>query len=132
MTITKTNNRKQILTISLAQHLHGQSISKTIEKEWSTKATPQQRAAFNNEPFDLDPNDLGALRSRLQTTEWDGVIVGWCIRGSDKEFTPMFENVVETVTDVQYGKDGQRSFKLMFCKGPDDIYDTTIRHFGSA
>ena len=132
MTVIEIGNRKQILTISLTQHLHGQSISKTIEKEWSTKATPRRREAFKNEPFDLDPSDIGALRSRLQTTEWDGVIVGWCIRGSGKEFTPVFENVVETITDVQHGKDGQRSFKLMFCKGPDDIFDTTMRHFGPA
>lgn len=53
--------------------------------------------------------------------KWDGVIVGWCIRGN-VEHTELFEKVVQ----MCYGADGR---KLMFSKGPDDLVNTVRRNF---
>ncbi|KIW92876.1 uncharacterized protein Z519_06725 [Cladophialophora bantiana CBS 173.52] len=129
---------KSILTISLAKYLAGHDISEIIEEDWSSKATPEQQRRFNNQGFNLDPlheeATLAALNDKLQEQAWDGVIVGWCTRGS-KQFTVLFEKVVrlaaeEVVRREKNQLDGDRPLKLMFCEGPDDLVNTTLRTFG--
>ncbi|ETN42343.1 uncharacterized protein HMPREF1541_01497 [Cyphellophora europaea CBS 101466] len=133
------------LTISLAQHLHGTSVLPTLERNWSKAATPDQRARFEPRHFDLDPTDepdpergVPALKRALQGTKWDGVLIGWCLRGS-KEYTPVFERVVGVVVGEvvrrrvegsQGGEDG--GMRVMFCEGPDDLVNATLRTFGDS
>ena len=130
---------KTILAVSLARYLVGEDITDVIEKDWSLKATPQQQRAFDNQGFNLDPTNvegtLEALKARLEMKPLDGVIVGWCTRGH-KEFTVLFERVVNLVTkeivrrEQQALPEGGNGLELMFCEGPDDLVNTTLRTFG--
>ncbi|KAJ9610696.1 hypothetical protein H2200_005473 [Cladophialophora chaetospira] len=135
---TKSNAPKSVLTISLARYLHGHDVADFIAKDWDAKATPEQQSRFDNQGFNLDPDDvdgtLAALKDRLQEKKWDGVLVGWCSRGNTK-FTVLFEKVVnevvrEVVRREQDGSDGDQHLKLMFSDGPDDLVNTTFRAFG--
>jgi hypothetical protein len=133
--------RRSVLTISLAKHLKGQDVSQIIEEEWSSKASPEQQQAFDNQGFNLDPTDvdgtLVALNAKLHERDWDGVIVGWCTRGN-KQFTPLFEDIVNMLADIANRSNHmevnnpQARLKLMFCDGPDDLVHTTLRSFGDA
>ena len=130
--------RKAVLTISLSRHLTGHPIAAVIDKDWTAKATPEQRDVFDSQGFDLDPGDgevgggLVALQETLRGRDWDGVIVGWCTRGN-KEFTVLFERVVgacvaEVVRRAKLGGEGP---KMMFCDGPEDLVRTTLRGLGA-
>jgi len=137
-------NVKSILTVSMAKYLMGHDITEVIEQDWSdgNKATPQQRRAFDNQGFNLDPTDvevtLAGLKERLQDKKWDGVIVGWCTRGN-KKYTPLFESVVNMIVDEVVRRattpkmeqqEEDKGLKLMFCDGPDDLVNATLRSFG--
>lgn len=138
ITIASSPTPKSVLIISLSKHLTGHPIATVIDKDWSSKATPAQRAAFDNHGFDLDPTapwetGLAAIKKNLADTEWDGVLVGWCLRGSSKEWTVLFERVVECVVGdvVRRVKEGKgEGPKLMFCEGPEDLWRTTMRGLG--
>ena len=89
---------KNILTIGLSHHLHGQPLHSVLEQEWSTKADLSTRAGFDNLGFDLDPDNMSQtlddLRHTLCSRSWDGVTIGWCTRGY-KERTELFEQVLD-------------------------------------
>lgn len=121
---------KNILTISAAKSLHGTPIAGTIDREWSSKTSSHTRSHFHNIGFDfqLDKPDqsLLHLRHTLQSARWDGVLVGWCIRGMSVDRTEIFEGVMRQVVDAA-GE--QRGLKAMFCRGPTDLVEATLRSF---
>lgn len=123
-----------ILLISLSNYLHGTPVEATISSTWSKHATPAQRDAFDNHGFNLDPKNkeenLSELGRTLQETAWDGVMLGWCVRGN-KQWTVLFEELVGLcLTELgRRQKAGQESFKLMFCEGPEDLVVATLRNF---
>lgn len=127
MTFTK---KKVILTISAAYSLHGHHIQSTLDKEWSTKTSPFVRSHFTNIGFDflLDSPEqsLLDLRRILNNKPWDGVIVGWCIRGMSIERTEVFEGVMAEVMEA--GRK-QKDLKAIFCRGPNDLVEATLRNF---
>lgn len=130
-TTTATGTAKiNILTVSAAYSLHGTPIAGTINREWATKTSSGIRANFNNVGFDFlleEPDQsLSDLRRTLQNQQWDGVVVGWCIRGMSVERTEIFEGVMKEVVDAARG---QRGLKVMFCRGPTDLVGTTMRNF---
>ena len=126
---------KSILTAALTRHLTSHPVSSVIEKDWSQ--VPQHVSAnFDNVGFDLEADpakqaaNLNELANLLKSRHWDGVTLGWCVRGH-VEFTELFEKVVGVVVDVsvkgEEGKDNKT--KLMFCEGPGDLARTTLRNF---
>lgn len=121
---------KNILVISAAYSLHGTPIAGGIEKEWSSKASPEARSSFKTVGFDFILEDVESslleLGQTLQGRRWDGVMVGWCIRGMSVERTEVFEGVMREVVDAARE---QRDLKVMFCRGPDDFVNTTLRNF---
>ncbi|KAF4944899.1 hypothetical protein FGADI_12368 [Fusarium gaditjirri] len=124
-----------ILTISLARHLHGYGISESLKEQWSeTKAPALTSSRFTNIGFDLDAlgANLGELESQLREREWGGIIVGWCSRGKI-EFTELFESVIAVCVDYiverKKGDITQKEPKLIFCRGPDDLVNATLRNF---
>lgn len=127
---TDVDKMKNILIISAAQSLHGTPISPTIEHEWATKASPEVQSTFNNVGFDFTLNDanssLADLRRTLHDLHWDGVVVGWCIRGMSVERTEIFEAVMREIVDASRE---QRDLKAMFCRGPTDLVEATLRSF---
>jgi len=117
--------RKAILTISLANHLHGTPIQGQLDSEWAMKTSSETRERFDNVGFDLDPADLVPLYRVLAERTWDGVLIGWCSRGYP-ERTELFENVVDACAEeIREGK----GMKLLFCTGPTNLVEATMRSF---
>jgi hypothetical protein len=128
--------KTSILTVSMARYLVGHDIADVITHDWDARATVAQKERFFNQGFNLDPTDaegtLKKLEATLKEKEWDGVILGWCIRGH-KDFTPLFERVASKVVDeiVRRRAEGGE-MKLMFCEGPEDLVKASIRNFPDA
>lgn len=70
---------------------------------------------------------LKELKSSLREKAWDGVIVGWCLRGNP-ERTALFEQVISVCVEAMREKPGM---KLMFCEGPDYIAEAVLGSFGN-
>lgn len=121
--------RKAILILSASQYLVGHPISEVVKSDWEKEKARGIRENFENEGFNIDPDDmpgtLETLQRTLQNRSWDGVIVGWCVRG-DVEFTVLFEKIVDVITRQLIL---QPELKVMFCAGPDDLVQTTVRNF---
>ncbi|KAF5587234.1 hypothetical protein FPCIR_7642 [Fusarium pseudocircinatum] len=124
-----------VLTISLAQHLHGYSANESVKEQWSeTKVPASTSSRFANIGFDLDVQgrNLDELESQLREREWGGIIVGWCSRGN-VELTELFEAVVaicvDHIVETKKGDASQKEPKLIFCRGPDDFVNATLRNF---
>ncbi|KAG7409441.1 hypothetical protein DER46DRAFT_629338 [Fusarium sp. MPI-SDFR-AT-0072] len=130
-----TSTSVPILTISLSRHLHGHGIAESLKEQWSvTKVPTSTSSRFTNIGFDLDAQgaNLGELESHLKESEWSGIIVGWCSRGNI-EFTELFESVVAIcvnyIVERKRGDVSQKEPKLIFCRGPGDLVNATLRNF---
>ncbi|KAI7761028.1 hypothetical protein LZL87_011433 [Fusarium oxysporum] len=124
-----------ILTISLSRHLHGRDIKEGLEEQWSESEVPAATASrFSNIGFDLDGDgaNLDELKSQLRGGNWAGIIVGRCSRGNI-EFTELFESVVavcvDYIVETKKGDVSRKEPKLIFCRGPDDLVNATLRNF---
>lgn len=120
--------RRNIITISAAKHITGEPVAEVIEKVWA-KTDDATRARFNIVGFDFDPTDvpatLSSLRQSLQGRTWDGLLLGWCLRGYP-ERTEMFEEAVNVCIDEIRSKP---ETKLLFCTGPKNLVEATLRSF---
>lgn len=116
------------LTVSMSRHLTGHPINDVIAKDWS-KAVADQVSRFDNVGFDFDgedvPGALALLKEALAGHPWDGVLVGWCIRGKP-EHTVIFEDVMALCTEVTRVRP---ETKIFFCTGPDNLVEATLRNF---
>lgn len=124
-----------ILTVSLSRHLNGRDINIGLEHQWSESKVPATTAyRFSNVGFNLDANgdNLEELKSVLKEREWSGIILGWCVRGHI-EFTELFESVVAVcmgyVVQRKHDSIVAKEPKLIFCRGPDDLVNATLRNF---
>ena len=84
---------------------------------------------FDCTPIYLNPADLhGTLHTVRQTLKeqpWDGVSIGFGVRGS-VEFTELFEGAVNAVREIR------PEAKMMFATAPDGIFDAIMRIFSDA
>jgi hypothetical protein len=132
-----TSRKTKILVISAARHLAGHDVEEVLDHQWSPSNVPNDVSArFDNVGFNLKVNDhettLKELRRTLSDTEWDGILVGWCIRGH-AELTELFEPIINTCVDhVVEKRAGPGGPRLYFCSGPDDIVNATLRNFPSS
>ncbi|KAL6914672.1 hypothetical protein ACHAPO_007791 [Fusarium lateritium] len=124
-----------VLTISLSRHLHGRDINEGLKEQWSeVNVATQISSRFTNVGFNLnaDGSNLGGLQTKLEEREWSGIIIGWCARGNI-EFTELFESTVAICVDhIVLKKQGNTSLKepkLIFCRGPQDLVNATLRNF---
>ncbi|EED23510.1 conserved hypothetical protein [Talaromyces stipitatus ATCC 10500] len=119
---------RQILVISLSRYLRGQPLREILDKNW--EAYPNELPRFKNVPFDFDGNDIPTalqdLKSTIKACTWDGILIGWCIRGYP-ERTNLLEEVISVYTKAIRKNDA--GTKLMFCTGPDNLADATLRNF---
>lgn len=129
-----SHSTKSILTISIARHLVGHDVDHVLDQAWaSSDVSPSTKSRFENTGFNL-PVD-GNARSIEQLTRilsgavWDGVIIGWCIR-SHPEFTELFELAVRACVDyICTQRVRGHSPQIMFCSGPTDLVNATMRTF---
>jgi hypothetical protein len=124
-----------ILTVTLSRHLNGRDTNTNLEHQWSEPKVPASTASrFSNVGFDLNAygDNLEELKSVLKEREWSGIILGWCVRGHI-EFTELFESVtavcVDYVVQRKQGNIEGKEPKLIFCRGPDDFVNATLRNF---
>lgn len=117
--------RKAILVLGISKHLSGVPIAKVIATDWAKEKGNGIRDSFENVGFDPDPNNvtstLATLKEILEGRNWDGVILGWCVRGH-VEFTDFFEDLVRLVVNS-----GQKN--LMFSTGQDNLVETVVRNY---
>ncbi|KAF4451550.1 hypothetical protein F53441_5507 [Fusarium austroafricanum] len=125
-----------VLTISLSRHLHGRDINDGLKEQWSEhKISNSKISRFLNVGFNLDPkgDNLEELKVQLREREWGGIVIGWCVRGSNVEFTELFESVVAVCVDYiaerRKGDISSKEPRLIFCRGPDDLVNATMRNF---
>lgn len=126
--MTTTTTPRQILLVSLSRFLGGVPASSVISQNWA-KHPQSQSTRFNTVGFDFDANDLPTtlkdLEAIIHGQEWDGIMIGWCLRGN-QEGAAMFEQVVSVCIGAM--RDCPQ-MKLMFCAGPDDVADSILRNF---
>ena len=120
--------QKSVLTIAATKYLTGTTVEQLLEDKWS-KAPSKESHRFNNVGFDVDPDHvsetMNKLREELKDNDWDGVILGWCIRGH-VEFTIPFEKIMNLVAEKLRSK---QNTKMIFVTGPDDLVEATQRTF---
>ncbi|OKP01338.1 hypothetical protein PENSUB_7328 [Penicillium subrubescens] len=123
-----SDKKLQILTISLSRHLTGHPINDIITKNWS-QAPDNQANRFNNVGFDFDGKNVTGALDQLKETlaghPWDGILVGWCIRGKP-EHTAIFERIMAVCIGFSRG---HPEAKVLFCTGPDNLVEATLRNF---
>ena len=117
-----------VLTIAATKYLTGTTVEQLLEQKWS-KAPPEASHRFNNVGFDVDPDHvsetMNQLRAELKDNDWDGIVLGWCIRGH-VEFTDLFEKIMNLVAGELRSK---QDTKLIFVTGPDNLVEATQRTF---
>ncbi|MCJ1311528.1 hypothetical protein MMC25_005201 [Agyrium rufum] len=122
---------KSILTLSASRHLSGVPIAQGLQREWAKDKANKSRDSFDNVGFDVDPKDasgaLEGIKRELSCRPWDGIVIGWCLRGH-VEFTDLFEQVIATCVDATRSAP---QTKIMFSTGPDNLVETVERNFGS-
>nr|OQO18887.1 hypothetical protein B0A51_15426 [Rachicladosporium sp. CCFEE 5018] len=126
--MSSTNPQIKTLTLSLNNYLHGRSILPILAASFDAVTTPDIRSRFDNQPFDVMPTDanlLTELQANVKSGNYDGVLIGWCLRGYP-ERTALFEAIVNAVVE---SKDART--KLMFCTGQEDLGKAILRTFGS-
>jgi hypothetical protein len=130
---THSSLRKSILVLSASLHLNGNPVSLTISTDWSKPSALPFTPFFENVPFDIDPADhsatLNALNTALESRRWDGVLIGWCVRGH-AEFTELFEEIVGVCVRYVAKEKGEKTeTKIMFSTGPNNLVETVVRNF---
>jgi len=128
-----TSDRKSILTATLghltASALAQVSLSGTphdIQATIAASIIAANKAGFDIYTFEVNPQDievsLSRLKEQLQSQHWDGLLIGFAIRG-EKESTPLFEGLVDVCRQAAPGT------KLLFGSGPYDLMATLRRNF---
>lgn len=89
---------KYILTATLIRF--GPSLPPDLRRVLRTGSPPLPPPATESN-IELDPSNpddsLARLRGRLREKRWEGLLIGFAVRGS-KEYTPMFDGVVNLVS----------------------------------
>ena len=125
--------RISILSVGASLHLVGHPISSVLTKQWSL-ASPAVASRFENVGHQVDPIDIpkaiSGFREALKDREWDGIIIGWCLRGH-AEFTELFEKLVQITVEEKCERQKRlgKDVKIMFCEGPEGLVSATVRNF---
>jgi len=116
---------KYILTATLGRF--GPALPPDLQTGLATSLSHAAGAGYEISNIELDPSNpsssLARLRERLGERRWDGLLIGFAVRGS-KEYTPMFEGAVNLTREMAPGT------RLLFGVSPGDLMDTLERSFG--
>lgn len=125
--------KRKILGIGILKESSSQDPSYSPERvkhEVDQELARLQEAGFEFTLYFADSKDTGAalpaVRELLRGLTWDGVSIGFGLRG-DTEYTALFEDIVNTVVAEAQGPVP----KFMFTSSTTDIYDAAIRVLGA-
>lgn len=116
---------KYILTATLGRF--GPSLPPDLQTSLATSLSHAAAAGYEISNIELDPlnpdGSLARLRERIGERRWDGLLIGFAVRGS-KEYTPMFEGAVNLAREMA------PRMRLLFGVSPGDLMGTLERGFG--
>lgn len=124
--------RRAILIMGIGRFLRNRpefdsAEAEAVKQKVSADMEEVRSAGFDCVSFDMNPEDpsetLQRLRDQLRSQPWDGVLIGFGVRGA-VELTPLFEAAVNLCV-----KETAHSTKLMFSAGPDKIFEAIRRNF---
>lgn len=128
-----TAPRRKILGIGILKESSSQDPSYSPERvkhEVDQELTRLRQAGFEFTLYFADSKNtsaaLAAVRELLRGSKWDGVSIGFGLRGAI-EYTALFEDIVNAVVAEAQGPVP----KLMFTSSTADIYDAAIRVLGA-
>jgi len=88
-----------------------------------------QEAGYDHEmyifPVDEHEAALEHVKGKLASKKYDGLIVGFGLRGDAKN-TILFEKIVNLASEMVPG------IKFGFSGSPDDLFDCVVRNYGGA
>ncbi|KAH8757290.1 hypothetical protein F5883DRAFT_568536 [Diaporthe sp. PMI_573] len=128
-----TPPKRKILGIGILKESSSQDPSyspELVKQEVDQELERLRAAGFGFTLYFADSRDTGAalpaIRELLRGSAWDGVSIGFGLRGAI-EYTALFEDIVNTVVAEAQGPVP----KLMFTSSTTDIYDAAIRVLGA-
>lgn len=128
-----TAPRRKILGIGILKESSSQDPSyspERVKQEVDQELARLREAGFEFTLYFADSKDTGAalpaVRELLRSSTWEGVSIGFGLRG-DIEYTALFEDIVNTVVAESQGPVP----KFMFTSSTTDIYDAAIRVLGA-
>lgn len=128
-----TAPRRKILGIGILKESSSQDPSyspERVKQEVDQELARLREAGFEFKLYFADSRDTGAalpaVRELLRGSTWNGVSIGFGLRG-DIEYTALFEDIVNAVVAEVQGPVP----KLMFTSSTTDIYDAAIRVLGA-
>jgi hypothetical protein len=125
-----SQGRKSILVVGLGRNMP-ESFNTTddeIRKLVEADAERAKSLGFDCEPLYLSADGaddaIRSLKQALQRQHWDGLSIGFGVRGR-KEYTKMFEDLVNAAVEVK----GGAGMKFLFSTEPDGIVNAIRRTF---
>ncbi|KAG8157741.1 hypothetical protein KVR01_012403 [Diaporthe batatas] len=130
--MTPTAPKRKILGIGILKESSSQDPAyspERVQQEVNRELERLRAAGFDFTLYFADSKDTGAalpaIRELLRGSTWDGVSIGFGIRGA-VEYTALFEDIVNTIVAEVQGPVP----KFMFTSSTTDIYDAAIRVLG--
>lgn len=125
--------KRKILGIGILKESSSQDPSydpERVKQEVDHELARLREAGFEFTLYFADGKDTGAalpaVRELLRGSAWDGVSIGFGLRGA-VEYTALFEDIVNAVVAEAQGPVP----KLMFTSSTTDIYDAAVRVLGA-
>lgn len=128
-----TSPTRKILGIGILKETSSQDPAyspERVKQEVDQELARLREAGFDFTLYFADSKDTGAalpaVRELLRGSKWDGVSIGFGLRGAI-EYTALFEDIVNAVVAEAQGPVP----KFMFTSSTTDIYDAAIRVLGA-
>ncbi|KAJ0114442.1 hypothetical protein J7T55_010831 [Diaporthe amygdali] len=126
-------SKRKILGIGILKESSSQDPAyspERVKQEVDQELARLREAGFEFTLYFADSKDIEAtmpaVKSLLRDSTWDGVSVGFGLRGAP-EYTALFEDIVNAAIKETRG----HVPKLMFTSSTTDIYDAAIRVLGA-
>ncbi|KAL1862925.1 hypothetical protein Daus18300_008255 [Diaporthe australafricana] len=127
------SSKRKILGIGILKESSSQDPSynpERVKQEVDQELARLREAGFDFTLYFADSKDidaaLPAVKDLVRGSSWDGVSIGFGLRGAI-EYTALFEDIVNAVATESQGYVP----KLMFTSSTTDIYDAAIRVLGA-
>lgn len=130
-----SNSTKRILGIGILKEASDQDPNyhpDRVKQEVNQELARLEEAGFAMTLYFADSplleKTLPEIKQHLKNGPWDGISIGFGLRGA-VEYTSLFEDIVNMVVTETWGHKEQRP-RFMFTATTTDIYDAAIRVLG--